>query len=68
MNSLTNSQISRLTLTLEHLQDAQKNLQDFIANEKKQNSFASAICSGIVNDLQANREIIKIAIHQINGI
>jgi hypothetical protein len=68
MHSLTNSQTSLLTLTLEHLQDAQKNLQDFVNNEKKQNSFASAICSGIVNDLQGNREIIKIAINQINGI
>jgi hypothetical protein len=68
MQPLTNSQTSKLTLTLEHLSDAQTNLQDFVANEKKQNSFASAICSGIVNDLQANREIIKIALHQINGI
>lgn len=68
MNFPTNSQTSRLTLTLEHLQDAQKNLQDFIENERNQNSFAAAICAGIINDLQSNREILKIALAQINAI
>jgi hypothetical protein len=62
------SQTSKLNLTIERLGDAQKNLQSFIENEKKQKSFVAAICSGIVNDLQSHREILKIAINQINGI
>jgi hypothetical protein len=62
------TQTTKLNLTLEHLADAEKNLTSFISNEKRQNSFASAICAGIVNDLQSKREIIKIAIARINAI
>lgn len=62
------TQTSKLSLTLDHLQDAEKNLKEFIRHEKQQNSFSSAICGGIINDLQSKREIIKIAIARINAI
>jgi hypothetical protein len=62
------TQTTKLNLALQHLADAEKNLTSFISNEKRQNSFAAAICGGIVNDLQLKREIIQLAIARINAI
>lgn len=66
--STKSTSTSTLTSAYQHLNEAERDLRNFIDSEKESHRLAAAFCQAIIDDLAAKRAMLGTAIAAIDAM